>query len=278
MPKLRSLLPAFALLLLVTAAYAQETPAQAGKNVGGGNGSGSGAGTGSGGQVKVAWSGVVVGGVATSYVGGNVAATKGHPFSADVVEIRLAGDEPFVHITLLDPVQHRQILLNPRLKEASVQTWSVVSGTVGSGPVVGTPTTGSLIASPPPPAQAKADAPVVLLDSLRVIRQGQENASTTRVARASREDLGTSTMEGFTVTGTRISHTIPAGERGNDKPMTTTSERWVSADLGVELLIKSESPETGQHTHKLVNIRIGDPDPMLFQVPPDYTVKEQQLR
>ena len=312
MPKLRFLLPAFSLLLLVIAAYAQETPAQAGKNVGGGSGSGSGAGTGSGGQVKVAWSGAVVGGVTTSYVGGNVAATKGHPFSADVVDetdqfladgnhihreihgkvfrdsegrtrtetdmgIRLAGGEPFVHITLLDPVQHRQIVLNPRLKEASVQTWGVVSGTVGSGPAVGTPTTGSLIASPPPPAQAKSDAPV-LLDSLRVIRQGQENASTTRVARASREDLGTSNMEGFTVTGSRISHTIPAGERGNDKPMTTTNERWVSADLGVELLIKSESPETGQHTHRLVNIRIGDPDPLLFQVPPDYTVKEQPLR
>jgi hypothetical protein len=87
-------------------------------------------------------------------------------------------------------------------------------------------------------------------------------------------------MEGFTVTGTRLSRTIPAGERGNDKPMTNTSERWFSPDLGVELFVKSESPETGQHTHKLVNVRAGDPDPLLFQVPADYkvTVREQPQR
>jgi hypothetical protein len=85
-------------------------------------------------------------------------------------------------------------------------------------------------------------------------------------------------MEGFTVTGMRISHTIPAGERGNDKPMTTTNETWFSRDLGVTLLTKSESPETGVHTHKLVNIRAGEPDPLLFQIPVDYTVKEQPLR
>jgi hypothetical protein len=96
--------------------------------------------------------------------------------------------------------------------------------------------------------------------------------------RPTREALGTSEMEGFTVTGTRISITIPAGERGNDKPMTTTSERWFSPDLQMELLTKSESPETGQHTHKLVNIRTGDPDPALFQVPADYTVREQPQR
>jgi hypothetical protein len=95
------------------------------------------------------------------------------------------------------------------------------------------------------------------------------------VARSSHEDLGSSTIEGFTVTGTRLSYTIPAGERGNDKPMVTTSERWFSADLGIDLLSKSESPETGQHTRKLVNIRVGDPDPLLFQIPPDYTVRDQ---
>jgi hypothetical protein len=46
----------------------------------------------------------------------------------------------------------------------------------------------------------------------------------------------------------------------------------------VDLLTKSESPELGQHTHKLVNIRAGDPDPLLFQVPADYTVKETPPR
>jgi hypothetical protein len=83
-------------------------------------------------------------------------------------------------------------------------------------------------------------------------------------------------IEGFTVKGTRITTTTPAGAMGNDKPMTSTMERWSSEDLKMDLVIKSNSPESGQHVRRLVNIRSGDPDPLLFQVPVDYTVKDQQ--
>jgi hypothetical protein len=74
--------------------------------------------------------------------------------------------------------------------------------------------------------------------------------------------------------GTRFTHTIPAGAMGNDQPMTTTNERWFSSDLKMDLLTKFESPESGKRVHKLVNIRTDNPDPLLFQVPADYTVKE----
>jgi hypothetical protein len=94
----------------------------------------------------------------------------------------------------------------------------------------------------------------------------------------SQEDLGTSDIEGFSVRGTRNVFVIPAGTVGNDKPMTNTNERWYSEDLKTELLTKSERPQSGKHIHKLVNIRTGDPDPLLFQVPPDYTVKEETQR
>jgi hypothetical protein len=83
-------------------------------------------------------------------------------------------------------------------------------------------------------------------------------------------------IDGFTVRGTRFTNTFPAGSRGNDQPMTTTNERWYSDELRLELLTKSSSPESGQHTRKLVNISSGDPDPLVFQVPADYTVREQQ--
>jgi hypothetical protein len=92
----------------------------------------------------------------------------------------------------------------------------------------------------------------------------------------SREDLGTMEIEGFTVKGVRMTTTTAAGVMGNDKPMTSTSERWFSDELKLDLVIKSSAPESGQHVRRLVNIRSGDPDPLLFQVPPDYTVKEQQ--
>ncbi len=67
---------------------------------------------------------------------------------------------------------------------------------------------------------------------------------------------------------------MAAGTIGNDKPITTSSEVWFSSDLKMDLLTSSESPESGKHVHKLLNIHTGDPDPLLFQVPTDFTVKE----
>jgi hypothetical protein len=52
--------------------------------------------------------------------------------------------------------------------------------------------------------------------------------------------------------------------------------RWFSTDLKADLVNISESPDSGKHVRKLVNIRAGEPDPLLFQVPPDFTVKETQ--
>jgi hypothetical protein len=68
--------------------------------------------------------------------------------------------------------------------------------------------------------------------------------------------------------------TMAAGAMGNDKPIVTTSERWFSPDLKTDLVNSSENPESGKHVRRLLNIQIGDPDPLLFQVPADFTVKE----
>jgi len=81
-------------------------------------------------------------------------------------------------------------------------------------------------------------------------------------------------MEGFTVNGTRFTHTVAAGAMGNDKPITTVNERWFSLDLKMDLVNSSDSPDSGKHVRKLVNIRAGEPYPLLFQVPADFIVKE----
>ena len=67
---------------------------------------------------------------------------------------------------------------------------------------------------------------------------------------------------------------MEAGVIGNDKPIATTTERWFSTDLKMDLVNITESPDSGKHVRKLVNIRSGEPDPLLFQVPPDFTVRE----
>ncbi len=88
------------------------------------------------------------------------------------------------------------------------------------------------------------------------------------------EDLGTKEIEGFTVTGSRMTRTMEAGSIGNDKPLTTVHETWFSPDLKTVLLTTSDDPQSGQNTMRLTNIRTGEPDPLLFQIPADYTVKE----
>ena len=81
-------------------------------------------------------------------------------------------------------------------------------------------------------------------------------------------------IEGFTVKGTRHTRTIPAGQIGNEQPITSVQEIWMAPALKITLLTKRDDPQSGEHTMKLVNIRTTEPDPSLFQVPPDYTVKD----
>ena len=74
--------------------------------------------------------------------------------------------------------------------------------------------------------------------------------------------------------GTRTTRTIPAGAIGNEKPIVITVERWYSPDLQMNVMIKRSDPRTGENVFQLTNIMRSEPDASLFQVPPDYTVKE----
>ncbi|MGA2591192.1 MAG: hypothetical protein ABSH32_14835 [Bryobacteraceae bacterium] len=90
------------------------------------------------------------------------------------------------------------------------------------------------------------------------------------------ERLGAQTIEGLTVEGTRQTITWPAGSRmGNDRPITSVSENWMSPDLKIMVLSKNHDPRSGEHTTRLVNISRAEPDLNLFQPPADYTVTEE---
>jgi hypothetical protein len=94
-------------------------------------------------------------------------------------------------------------------------------------------------------------------------------------SRITRSDLGTQTIEGVAAKGTKITHTIPAGEMGNDLPIVITTETWFSPDLKVMVMSKSSDPRMGETTYKLTNLSRSEPDATLFQIPADYTVKDQ---
>jgi hypothetical protein len=86
------------------------------------------------------------------------------------------------------------------------------------------------------------------------------------------ESLGTKTIEGIQVTGTRSTSTIPAGTIGNDKDLVITRETWYAPELQLVVQSTQNDPRFGQTTYTLKNIQPGPPDAALFQVPPDYKI------
>jgi hypothetical protein len=91
------------------------------------------------------------------------------------------------------------------------------------------------------------------------------------------ESLGKQTMEGVEVEGTRSTVTIPAGAIGNELPMSTVSERWYSAELQTVVMSKRSDPRFGETVYRLTNVQRSEPPATLFEVPPDYTVTENEL-
>ena len=88
------------------------------------------------------------------------------------------------------------------------------------------------------------------------------------------EDLGSQTMEGVFVTGVRTTRTIPAGQVGNEKPISIVTEVWTSPDLKTIVYSKRSDPRTGEQIFQLTGISRNEPEPSLFTVPTDFKVME----
>ena len=82
-------------------------------------------------------------------------------------------------------------------------------------------------------------------------------------------------MEGILVTGTQTRWTIPAGAEGNDRDVTVVQEIWISLEMGITLLDKNSDLRSGDRESRMTNLKRAEPDAALFQVPEDYTIKNQ---
>jgi hypothetical protein len=89
------------------------------------------------------------------------------------------------------------------------------------------------------------------------------------------ESLGKKTIEGVEAEGTRSTITIPAGQIGNDRPITIVSERWYSAALQAVVLSKHSDPRVGENIFRLTNISRTEPAKSLFEVPENYKVEDE---
>jgi hypothetical protein len=90
------------------------------------------------------------------------------------------------------------------------------------------------------------------------------------------ESLGQQTIEGVLATGTRTTRTIQANAIGNEQPIEIVSETWYSPELQTVVMSKHSDPQIGETTYRLTNIQRTEPPQSLFEVPANYTVREDQ--
>src|SRR5579863_376920 len=86
-------------------------------------------------------------------------------------------------------------------------------------------------------------------------------------------DIAQTTMNGVTVTGKSMTHTIPAGQIGNAKDIVWTDTVYTSPDLQVVVSATRNDPRFGSSMYALTNITKGEPT-VSFAIPSDYTVED----
>ncbi len=89
-----------------------------------------------------------------------------------------------------------------------------------------------------------------------------------------RESLGTDSIDGFNVVGTRETVSINPGVVGNSQPLVTTREFWYSPDLQVNLSVTRKDPREGTQVIHIVDLSRSEPDPAMFQVPAGFVVQD----
>jgi hypothetical protein len=135
-------------------------------------------------------------------------------------------------------------------------------GTAGPGTAVGSGTFFIQTGSGVPPAPLPPLPMIALAKQLPTDEQSEANT----------ESLGSQTMEGVLVNGVRTTHTIPAGQIGNERPISIVTEVWTSSDLKTIVSSKRNDPRMGEQTFRLTNIARAEPDPSLFTVPADFKI------
>lgn len=165
-----------------------------------------------------------------------------------------AGASPPSLIQIVDPVAGYRYTLDSRTQTVRRSTFAPAMPRTLRAAAPANPPRSNVV--PPTAAAFKAD-------------------STRPHPEISQEPLGTQTIEGVLAEGRRATITYPVGSMGNDRPITTVSETWMSSDLKMAVLSKTSDPRFGDSTTKLTNIVMAEPDPALFQVPAEYSVVDE---
>jgi hypothetical protein len=203
-------------------------------------------------------------------------------------------------VYIFDPMEGRSIVLNEQSRTVTRIPRMPSMPEPPVPPVQPVPPTSA--APPTPPAGAMSGTREVEIQPGRVIvkRRGEGNAEDVqveviRIARGEHDarmppapplpplmlpivprgkgetkSLGTKEFDGIKADGTMTSHTIPAGQIGNERPIVITSERWFSPELHIVVFAKTSDPRAGETIYRVTNVKRGEPSAELFKVPADY--------
>ena len=189
-----------------------------------------------------------------------------------------AGDPPPQSVFINDPVAGVNYILEPRNKIARkvampppgeardrtrIETGERVRIETNARRTNRAP--GETFEVPAPPPPPPGDGPMVREFQFA---RSPENIKT--------ESLGRQTIEGVEAEGTRTTITIPAGDLGNEKPILIVNERWYSTELQTVVMSKHTDPRFGETTFRLTGITRGEQPHTLFEIPSDYTIKEER--
>ena len=178
-----------------------------------------------------------------------------------------------------DPVGQKTYTLN--LTEKTAQSFAIPGVGIGTGVGVGAAgsqetTTFFLKLKQEGEASASGQTPEIATQKNLVMMDKAKAETFGEATEVNTEDLGTQTMEGVFVTGTRTTKTIPAGQIGNEKPIRIAIEVWTSPELKTVVMSKRSDPRMGEQTFRLTNIVRSEPDASLFTVPTDFKVIDGQ--
>jgi hypothetical protein len=169
------------------------------------------------------------------------------------------------------------------LTEKTAQSFAMPRASSGTGAGVGTG--GSVEANTlflklkqEAEASASGQTPEIATQKSSIMMDKVKAETFGEATEVSTEDLGTQTMEGVLVTGTRTTKTIPTGQIGNEKPISIVIEVWTSPDLKTVVMSKRSDPRMGEQTFRLTNIVRVEPDASLFTVPADFKIVDGPQR
>lgn len=96
-------------------------------------------------------------------------------------------------------------------------------------------------------------------------------------SKATTKQLGFRDFNGVRAEGKMRAYIIPAGEIGNQKAITVSTETWTSPELQITVYSKHSDPRVGENIYRLGKISRNEQPMSLFTVPDGYTLKVARM-